>query len=715
MKIRKTLIAALTAVICACMVAFAVACTQEELKTYTVSFDVKGHGTAPASITEVAEGSLIEKPADPVAEGFVFMGWFKDSKCTDDWDFETDAVYSDVVLVALWDTQKYTVSFDVKGHGTAPAAITDAEKGAAVQKPEDPSAEGFVFEGWYKDDGLTQAWNFATDKVDGNATLYACWKQVYPVSYTEQFNREIDGAEYFSVAHTGSYLVNVTVDGGNEGDSVDYLLDGETKIAVLNGAGAFSEAHYLEAGTHKLASKTQAYAAKVTLNGLDTPFTEAIEFFGDKYRLRVTSLGADSYGDKENIASIRFGEVSETIAAATAIDFDGECYTLSAQSLNGSIYEYYQVKICIHFHDGKVISIDVFEKTGDSWSTQPDDVLEVARTAEEVSVFMNTNGENTGSVQKTFEYVYFTLLDNKLKWLEFSGVAEGTEFYLVDVGASRTGDISPVKLNILNPGDIDDDYKGIRLADEDSQHANYNHLAVKPAPGQTTVSFSVRELPPPPPKPGSSEDNPVALAADEPAVLKKCANDTSYWFTFTPEEAGKYVMQVYYESSDGTKYKVQRCNVDKVMDYLPFTMPSVEELLAGKEVTLKAMTYNFSVLLGGAGGTLTVSIEKVKEAVGGALTAGTYTGTGVDSSYNHEFTFVIDESNNVAITQNRTTLDGSPRGTYNCDPTPLTDNGDGSYSVTVRLSSFFTFTFRPNADGSLAVSDGDHSFTATKQ
>ena len=43
-------------------------------------------------ITGLAAGSLVEKPEDPECEGYVFNGWFKDRKCTDDWNFETDTV-----------------------------------------------------------------------------------------------------------------------------------------------------------------------------------------------------------------------------------------------------------------------------------------------------------------------------------------------------------------------------------------------------------------------------------------------------------------------------------------------------------------------------------------------------------------------------------------------------------------------------------------------
>ena len=68
------------------------------------------------------------------------------------------------------------VTFDANGHGTAPAAQTSLwsnEDKAA--NPGVLSAEGYVFTGWYTDAACTTQWNFDTDVVPGDITLYAGW------------------------------------------------------------------------------------------------------------------------------------------------------------------------------------------------------------------------------------------------------------------------------------------------------------------------------------------------------------------------------------------------------------------------------------------------------------------------------------------------------------------------------------------------------------
>lgn len=69
-----------------------------------------------------------------------------------------------------------TVSFDANGHGVAPAAQNLAVGLERVDRPEDPTEEGWRFGGWYTDAGCTKAWNFDT-LVTGEMTLYAKWSK----------------------------------------------------------------------------------------------------------------------------------------------------------------------------------------------------------------------------------------------------------------------------------------------------------------------------------------------------------------------------------------------------------------------------------------------------------------------------------------------------------------------------------------------------------
>ena len=73
---------------------------ENKAKTYTVTFDANGHGTAPDAQT-VEEGQKASKPKDPTAEGYTFGGWFTDKECRNAYSFDT-AVTKDIVLYAKW-------------------------------------------------------------------------------------------------------------------------------------------------------------------------------------------------------------------------------------------------------------------------------------------------------------------------------------------------------------------------------------------------------------------------------------------------------------------------------------------------------------------------------------------------------------------------------------------------------------------------------------
>ena len=70
---------------------------------YTVSFDGNYYGCGAYDDVTVDGGKKLEAPADPVREGYLFLGWYQDAAMTVKWDFEKNKVQSDTTLHALWD------------------------------------------------------------------------------------------------------------------------------------------------------------------------------------------------------------------------------------------------------------------------------------------------------------------------------------------------------------------------------------------------------------------------------------------------------------------------------------------------------------------------------------------------------------------------------------------------------------------------------------
>lgn len=144
---------------------------------HTVSFNPNGGSQVPSQT--VRDGSKAVKPEDPVREGHTFDGWFLGNE---KYDF-TKPVTSDIKLTAQWTSIEFTVSFDTDGGSemdpqTVPYGLT-------VSTPDEPTREGFTFQGWYLGDEL---YDFQTP-VMGDITLTAHWTEIEgPVGPSEDEN-----------------------------------------------------------------------------------------------------------------------------------------------------------------------------------------------------------------------------------------------------------------------------------------------------------------------------------------------------------------------------------------------------------------------------------------------------------------------------------------------------------------------------------------------
>ncbi|MEG1529283.1 MAG: InlB B-repeat-containing protein, partial [Clostridia bacterium] len=170
------------------------------INKYTVTFNSNG-GSAVAPITQDYNTS-VTKPTDPTKTGYTFEAWYKESSLSIIFDFATDKLTKDTTLYANWTINKYTVTFDSNG-GSAVLPLTQ-DYNTSVTKPTDPIKTGYTFEAWYKDSNFATAFNFATDMLTENTTLFANWTIN---KYTVTFNSN-GGSDVASI--TQDYNTSVT-------------------------------------------------------------------------------------------------------------------------------------------------------------------------------------------------------------------------------------------------------------------------------------------------------------------------------------------------------------------------------------------------------------------------------------------------------------------------------------------------------------------------
>jgi uncharacterized repeat protein (TIGR02543 family) len=107
--------------------------------------------------------------------------------------------------------------------------------------------DGYVFEGWYTDEALTQAWDIEHDVLQGEMILYPNWipeelpmvvsiKRLDPLSetlttnsavYRVQFSEEVSGVDVsdFALNKTGTATGHIARASSNQGVSIDVLVD----------------------------------------------------------------------------------------------------------------------------------------------------------------------------------------------------------------------------------------------------------------------------------------------------------------------------------------------------------------------------------------------------------------------------------------------------------------------------------------------------------
>ncbi len=147
-------------------------------ETYTVTFEFNDGRKVEGK--EIKSGDKVSKPTDPTKDGYKFIGWYTDNNTFKNaYDFNT-AVTGKLTLYANWqkntDAETYTVTFDFNDDREAESK--EIKSGDKVTEPTDPTKDGYVFIGWYTDNGTFEnSYNFDT-AVTGKLTLYARWQEI---------------------------------------------------------------------------------------------------------------------------------------------------------------------------------------------------------------------------------------------------------------------------------------------------------------------------------------------------------------------------------------------------------------------------------------------------------------------------------------------------------------------------------------------------------
>ncbi len=165
---------------------------------HSVNFDSMGGSFVERVI--YAEGTRIQSaPWEPEREGYTFAGW-SETENGEVISFPyTPAENVDITLYAKWTpiVIYYSIYFDSRG-GSDVERISFAQGTQIESAPEEPTREGFTFEGWSETDGGELVSFPYTPTTNGDIVLYAKWSLTpYFVNFNSNGGSAVAALSFF--------------------------------------------------------------------------------------------------------------------------------------------------------------------------------------------------------------------------------------------------------------------------------------------------------------------------------------------------------------------------------------------------------------------------------------------------------------------------------------------------------------------------------------
>ena len=183
-----------------------------------------------------------------------------------------------------------TVWFEENG-GSAVTEITGLSYNAAISAPAEPTKTGYAFAGWYQDNRLTDDWDFSSDKVTGDITLYAKWTPAaYSITYHLDGGTASDNPETYTVESEAITLSNPTRTGYTFAGWTGTGLDEATESVTIE-KGSTGDRTYTATWT----ANTYTVAFDKNANDATGEMTAQTFAYGQKQALTANAFTRTGY------------------------------------------------------------------------------------------------------------------------------------------------------------------------------------------------------------------------------------------------------------------------------------------------------------------------------------------------------------------------------------------------------------------------------------
>jgi maltose-binding protein MalE len=219
---------------CGALLLSLVSCGQSVEDEYVFTYDLNYTGSTPR-IVAILNGDTAPDWT-PLRDGYSIKDWYLDKGGNESYDFSTP-VTRDMTIYAGWysddEIAPYSVVFDYNFDGARSPYTMSVERNTAIDSADIPAVTrlGYQVEGWYKDQSLTDRFDFST-LVNSDMTLYAKYKNIANFTYDEEENIVYDNVEFnISLLNTRNGTYNALT---RMITKFNYLYKGKIKVNVVS-------------------------------------------------------------------------------------------------------------------------------------------------------------------------------------------------------------------------------------------------------------------------------------------------------------------------------------------------------------------------------------------------------------------------------------------------------------------------------------------------
>ena len=167
---------------------------QWKIKKYDITYKLNGGKNNSVNPKRYTIKNATTTLKEPSKEGYKFVGWYSDKKCTKQVKSIKKGTTGNKKLYAKWKAEKYTIKYNLNEGKNNSENPTSYKITTSTIKLQNPTREGYTFEGWYSDSSYTNQVKRIKKGSTGNKTLYAKWEKISNEDSDDNSNSDSNGS-----------------------------------------------------------------------------------------------------------------------------------------------------------------------------------------------------------------------------------------------------------------------------------------------------------------------------------------------------------------------------------------------------------------------------------------------------------------------------------------------------------------------------------------